>query len=201
MTVFVRGSSRGTLVLLGLGLLALALMLAAAGCAKKDDGSKVASVTGTASAQPGASPTPTLSEQDRSLKFAQCMRDHGVPMDDPKIDGNGGIQVQIGGNVKKEDVDAAQKACKDYSPGGGPGGGKVDPALQENMRKMAQCMRESGVPNFPDPSADGGIAIDGSIAEDPDFKAAQEKCMKLIPPPSGKAQIGSLTAPGSGGKG
>lgn len=161
----------------------LVLLMAVAGCARSDGGSKVASVSGTASPTASASGASSLSAKERALKFAQCMRDHGVPMEDPQFDGDK-IEVQIGGAgapVDKSKVDAAQEACKEWSPIGGPGGAKPDPQMLENMRKQAQCMRDNGVENFPDPSTDGGIRIDGSIGEDPDFDAAQEKCMKDMP--------------------
>jgi hypothetical protein len=65
------------------------------------------------------------------------------------------------------------------------------------------CMRAHGLPNFPDPTADGGIAIEASSGLDPNsaqFKAAHRACAKLAPnegkPPSAaeqaKAQEASL---------
>lgn len=151
----------------------LALLFALAGCGKDDTGSKVASVSGTASAAPTGS-ADALSEQERALKFAQCMREHGVDMPDP-VSEDGKISIQIRAKPGT-DVDAAQAACKQWAPNGGPGGGKVDPQMQEQMRKMAQCMRDNGVENFPDPQEGGGIRLDGSISGDPDFEAAQKKC-------------------------
>jgi hypothetical protein len=64
-------------------------------------------------------------EQDKALRFAQCMRDHGVDMPDPDFS-NGGVQIRIGGDGAQpapETVDAAQKACGGlFGPGrGGPG--------------------------------------------------------------------------------
>lgn len=48
----------------------------------------------------------------------------------------------------------------------------------------SQCMRTHGVPNFPDPSAQGGIHISSRSGIDPftpAFKAAQSACSKLLP--------------------
>lgn len=45
-------------------------------------------------------------------------------------------------------------------------------------------MRSHGVPNFPDPSAGGGIHISagsGINPVSPSFKAAQQDCQKLLP--------------------
>jgi hypothetical protein len=57
---------------------------------------------------------------------------------------------------------------------------------------FAECMRENGVEDFPDPRADAGgsMAIDKELAEDPDFQAAFETC--------GSAQRGQ-PAPGPDG--
>jgi hypothetical protein len=168
-------------------LAATAPLLAAlllAGCAKDTKGNGVASVGGPASASAAPSAGPSLSPQEQALKFAACMREHGVQMEDPEVDAEGHVNVKIGGpgmgEIDRDTMDAAQKACEQYAPFGEGNTGKPDPAMEENARKMAQCMRDNGVENFPDP--DGGrITIDGSIADDPDFQAAQEKCAKQMP--------------------
>jgi hypothetical protein len=171
---------------LALAAAVLPLVLFAAGCSGDKKTPKVASAGGTASAAATVDPELAgLSEKDKALKFAQCMRDNGVPMEDPTFTEGGGISIAIGGEgIDKAKVDAANEKCKKYAPVGPGGGGKVDPKMQENALKMAQCMRDNGVENFPDPK-DGGIQIDGSVGDDPDFKAADEKCGKLFGPPGG----------------
>jgi hypothetical protein len=60
---------------------------------------------------------------DQATRFAQCMRDHGVPMQDPKAEG-GGITFQgvaPGVDPKSPQFQQAQQACAKYLPGGGPG--------------------------------------------------------------------------------
>ncbi|MEV6969466.1 hypothetical protein AB0M47_30575 [Hamadaea sp. NPDC051192] len=164
----------------------IALLFALSGCGKSgntDNG--VASVGGTASASPSASKTRSAAEeQERALKFAQCMREHGVDMPDPEIK-DGKIQMRINAQPGT-DVDAAQKACKDYAPDGGPGG-KPDAEMQKKQLDYAKCMRENGVEKFPDPDPNqGGIRIDGSIADDPDFPKAQQACEKIMGEPAMK---------------
>ena len=77
----------------------------------------------------GGKPVPK-EDQVKFLRFAQCMRDHGIPMEDPKFEG-GGVRVGINGgkgNAPPDSkVQAAQKACQsnlpaDDAPGGGSGG-------------------------------------------------------------------------------
>jgi hypothetical protein len=53
-----------------------------------------------------------------------------------------------------------------------------------DMTKFAACMRSNGVPNFPDPNAQGGISITPSSGIDPSspqFQSAQSACQKLMP--------------------
>lgn len=50
--------------------------------------------------------------------------------------------------------------------------------------KFSACMRSHGVPNFPDPSASGGIHIQagsGLNPFSPSFRQAQASCAKLLP--------------------
>lgn len=80
---------------------------------------------------------------------------------------------------------ALPAACGSSSAGpagAGPGGG---PALA-----YAQCMRAHGVPNFPDPSARGGLVVPNDIdPQAPAFLSAQRVCDAL--PQAGPAQSGS----------
>ena len=70
---------------------------------------------------------PTPEELDKqfapALKFAKCMREHGIDMPDPQRDGDG-IKMTIGGpgsSIDPTRMDAAQKACaKDAPFGDGP---------------------------------------------------------------------------------
>ncbi len=64
----------------------------------------------------------------------------------------------------------------------GPTGHPPSPAeLQELLkerRESAECMRENGVEDFPDPDANGYILYYG---DDPDMQSASEKCDELQP--------------------
>ncbi|MEV4515104.1 hypothetical protein AB0K00_39860 [Dactylosporangium sp. NPDC049525] len=169
-----------------LGLL-LVLGPAVTGCAKPSGGDGVASAGGTptasASAGTGESRPDPVKDQENFLKYAQCMREHGVDMPDPQMDG-GGIAMMIPEGTDKAKVDAANGECKQFLPNGGQPM-KADPEMQEKMRQFAQCMRENGLPDFPDPSEDGGIRIDGNATGvDPQseaFKKAEAACKEFQP--------------------
>jgi hypothetical protein len=62
--------------------------------------------------------------QAAALRFAQCMRQHGVDFPDPKFE-DGGAKMTFGGpglNPKDPKFQSAQQACSKNLPQGGPGG-------------------------------------------------------------------------------
>lgn len=174
---------RGALVALPL-LLALALALA--GCGSGDDGGDVASAGGKKTPGASASAGSTLSADERALKYAQCMREHGVDMDDPEP-GQKGVRFTAGPGTDQSTVDKAMEACRKYSPQANQSPGQAKKQL-ENARKFAACMRKNGVEEFPDPSPDQpGVRVDKKIADDPDFESAQKACQDIL---SGGSQGG-----------
>jgi hypothetical protein len=135
-------------------LAALALVaLISAGC-----GSNATSETSTAGSAAGAAGTPgtsrtsgtgtrKLTARDKAVKFSQCIRAHGVsdfPDPDAKND------FQYGVSVSPAVWKRATTACKDLQP---PGtlSGKRTPKQQSASLRFAQCVRDHGVKDFPDP--------------------------------------------------
>jgi hypothetical protein len=88
----------------------------------------------------GKGPTLSAEDMDKMLAFARCMREHGIPMEDPSADG--GIRIEVrddatgsggdGPSVNEDELGAAHEACASHLPGklGKPGlnsgGGKPD---------------------------------------------------------------------------
>jgi hypothetical protein len=146
------------------------LLVTAAACSKSDDGKDVASVDG--SATPSA--TTSLSRLDQMLKYTQCIRAHGVPMADPRVDGDSVSRGRIEPGFDKNKFDAADEACKQYEP---PQEHSPDMALKEELaRQFARCMREHGVENFPDPNPNGRTRVSQSVGDDPQYPQARETC-------------------------
>jgi hypothetical protein len=79
------------------------------------------------------------------------------------------------------------------SIGAASSGPPTQAALDSDELAFAKCMRSSGVPNFPDPSAGRGfqLAVPAGGPSLPLLKAAQAKCNKLVPD-------GGLARPGAG---
>ena len=172
----------------GPAILALALGAALAGCGQKGETPSIASANGNATATPTAQNAgDNLTETERRAKFTECMRGQGVEMPDPENGEPGGFVFkfgdQAGGGPDPSKVEAAMQACKKYLPNGGDPP-KLSPEQLEQGRKHAQCMRENGVPEFPDPDSSGRIKIEGGNGMNPDnetFKAAEEKCREFRP--------------------
>jgi len=107
------------------------------------------------------------------IKYAQCMRQHGINMPDPQ--GNGRIAAIAGVDPKDpagaQKAQAANTACaKDL-----PNGGKPTAVDLQKQLKFAQCMRQHGV-NEPDPSPNGGGQGISLNLNDPATKTALRAC-------------------------
>jgi predicted small lipoprotein YifL len=122
-------------------LAALAMVaLIVAGC-----GSKAPSETGTASTGTGG--TKSATDQDKAVRFAECIRGHGVPHF-PDPDANG--EFVFGIDVSPAVWQKAVAACKALEPPGALSG-KRSPKQQSAALRFAACVRENGVKDFPDP--------------------------------------------------
>ncbi|MDP9863805.1 MULTISPECIES: hypothetical protein [Streptosporangium] len=162
-----------------LAALLLALTLPLTGCGSADDGGgKVASAGGAKKGDSGAAAATDLDRDEMGVKFAQCMRENGIDMEDP-VPGKG-IMLKVGKDVDKATMDKAMEACRQYNPQA-DGSAQADPEMEERGRKFAACMRENGVEKFADPPAgQRGIRIDREIGEDPDFPQAQKQCESIF---------------------
>ncbi len=121
------------------------------------------------------------------MKFAECMRDNGVSeFPDPNASGALTIDGIINGSSLDPNSPAWKRAvgaCKDLEP---PGfmGRKRSAQEQEVALKFAQCMRNNGVPDFPDPTPNGPLIDTSRIPSAagrgarsiPGFRAAADKC-------------------------
>jgi hypothetical protein len=137
--------SRKLRPLVALALVAL-ISLISAGC-----GSSAPSGTGTA----GSGGTKSATDQDKAVKFAECIRGHGVPhFPDPDPKGESAFGIDVSPAVWQKAVDA----CKALEPPGALSG-KRSPKQQSAALRFAGCVRENGVKDFPDP-ANGDPLID-----------------------------------------
>lgn len=130
------------------------------------------------SAQADTTPA-TEDYADAVLAWAQCMRENGVP-EFPDPDSQGRILINPPGSIDPDSVEfqKASEACLHLAPEGW-GETEVDPGDQEVMLEFARCMRENGLPDYPDPDPSAGnrIVLDPN---DPKAQAALESCRAIL---------------------
>ncbi|WP_293909373.1 hypothetical protein [Deinococcus sp.] len=124
----------------------------------------------------------TATNRDQAVKFAACIREHGVP-DFPDANAKGEFVYAI--SVSPSVWTRAVGACKALQP---PGtlSTRRGPEQQKAGLKFAQCIRDNGVKDFPDPvkgeplidttripstSTNGGMTI---------LSAAMQTCRALL---------------------
>ena len=107
------------------------------------------SATGTAgsSGTTSSAADQKLSARDKAVKFAECIRAHGVS-DFP--DPNEKNQFEYGVSVTPKVWTRATTACKDLQPPGTLSAKRTGKQQSASLR-FAQCIRENGVKDFPDP--------------------------------------------------
>ena len=126
-----------------LAVLAMVAVISAGCGSNAPSETDTASSTGTA----GSGADKKLTAQDKAVKFADCIRAHGVT-DFP--DPNAKNQFEYGVSVSVAVWTKATTACKDLQP---PGtlSAKRTPKQQSASLRFAQCVRDHGVKDFPDP--------------------------------------------------
>jgi len=115
-------------------------------------------LAGTGTGSSGGNTNAATREQ--AVKFAECMRANGVsefpdpgPSGDLTIDGiANGSSLDTNSAAFKQAI----SACKDLEPPGFTGG-KRSPEQQKAALKFAQCIRDNGVKDFPDPDPNGPL--------------------------------------------
>lgn len=151
------------------GLVAVTLVAACGG-----------SGSGSGAAQSTASTSRASAQQDL-LRFAQCVRSHGVP-DFPDPDSQGGFEPsQISGVEDSPQLKTASAACKDDLPAGVSA---PTPAVEASLLKFAQCMRSHGEPDFPDPGSTTTPPASAIDPTSPQFQRATKDCRSLLTPSS-----------------
>lgn len=132
-----------------------------------------------------ASSSPAENLTSELLKYAQCMRSHGVlDYPDPIAAGSvphGNPDVRNFAS-NSPTFQTAEQACRKYAVGQPSSSVAQTAELVAKLLKFVQCMRSHGVSNFPDPSSTGGLTIPNSIDQNsPLFKRANDACSNLLP--------------------
>jgi hypothetical protein len=124
---------------------------------------------GAASQAPGTttSHAASLQQQARTvwLQYAQCVRAHGAPsFPDPQVDSQGHADFGQSPQTKTE-ASQAQGACGSILsrlPASVTQNAPVTAAELHELTLLAHCMRQHGLPQWPDPQPDGAFRLSGT---------------------------------------
>jgi len=132
----------------------VAVIAAACGGTPSSSGTSAAAAadtgsnTTTAARTSTASHTSTVTPREKAVKFSECMRSNGVnDFPDPNASGQ---FPSYGVSVSKAVWTEAVAACKALQPPGSLNA-HLTPTQFSAALTFAQCVREHGVPDFPDP--------------------------------------------------
>ena len=119
----------------------------------------IAAVCSSASSSAGA-PTPAQMQQgpQDAVRFAQCMRSHGVPnFPDPTSPRQ--FKLYVASSEGSPAFQSAETACRPVLPGGGPPSQTAAQRQAQTVAGLAfaRCLRSHGFANFPDPTSSGQI--------------------------------------------
>lgn len=137
------------------------------------------------------------------LDYTRCARQNGYPdLSDPIIDASGRAEYE--GTSKQQRLKMKQDShllltcghVLDRLPGSAQRQGEAPPAPAEMQQlvRFAECMRDNGLPDWPDPRADGTFNPPGNRLErEPGYKArmfrAAEACRRHNPDPKGNLPL------------
>ncbi len=169
----------------------IAIMLIAAACSGGDD----ANDDGVLSLQDddgGAVTTTTRIDADEAvLEVTECMRDRGIEVPDIGVTADGQLDLRPEDfeniDVNSEDFQEAFTTCIAIFQVSGGFDISLDPELeaifQDQLQEFSQCMRDNGIPDFPDPQAGTGTPFPlEAFADfaDSTFQSALETCRETV---------------------
>jgi hypothetical protein len=144
-------------------LAALAMLaLIVAGCSNGStkSGSTASNKSGSTAGNQNAT------HRDKAVRFAECMRENGVSgFPDPDASGAFTVDEVVNGSGIDPESAAWQQAigaCQDLQPPGFTGHERT-PEQQEAALAFAQCVRDHGVKDFPDPGPDDPLVDTNQI--------------------------------------
>jgi hypothetical protein len=156
-----------------------AVSLLATGCGSNSPRS---STSGGAPSQ-----TQIQTENQEVIRFADCMRSHGVPsLPDPTSDPHAFKEALDPATEQSPAFGSAVTACHHLLPGSGSHSQPTpaSPAQTAALLAFARCLRGHGFPRFPDPSSTGDIthemlATAGINLQQPAVVQAADTCTSV----------------------
>jgi hypothetical protein len=125
------------------------------------------------------------SAEEAGLEFTECLRAHGVEVEDPKP---GQKNIEVGGKGDPVTKKALAACNGKLGTAGQETSAEEAEEFREGALAIARCMRENGI-DMGDPEFLGPgkfhLDIEGIDTSSPAFEAAREACNGLLPESSG----------------
>ena len=127
--------------------------------------------------------TAASSVYGEGVDYSDCMRSHGVPgFPDPSPGGGFALRTSRI-NQQSPAFQSAKRDCAALQPGGSEPPPPISAAAQAGMVAKARCIREHGVPGFPDPTfgpggEGAGVDFQGDFGS-PAFRQAVKACLNV----------------------
>jgi hypothetical protein len=179
---------RRRLALVAPAVIGIALATAGCGGAARSGVARIGTTTTgtTTTAVPvGAAASGEQSSNGDPLKYARCMRSHGVlNFPDPGSPDSAIGAFKSSGVFSSPTFGAASRACAKYNGGHlptAPTTQVVNPREMQKLLGVSRCMRSHGVPDFPDPNPITGDMTppSGVSRNSPTVLAALRACYSL----------------------
>lgn len=156
-------------------LLACGAMLAAAGALAGCGAGSGGSAAGPQATAQGAAAPDASTEA-----IVRCYRAHGDPgFPDPVYDpGDGRWHFAVSPGTAPA---STRQACQHLFPASSASPPVPQPQFQQLVR-LAECIRQHGVPRWPDPDPDGAFGLPRSLqTKTPAFERAAKACQRYMP--------------------
>lgn len=174
-------------------VVSLAVVLGVSACGSSGPstgtGQSTRTFSGSTAPQPTDGSTEATAVRESDLRFAKCMRGHGVS-DFPDPNDRGVFPVSEIQSLKQTlsgspEAKAAYAACKGELPS--PSSLVSSPQAKADAVQFAECMRAHGVTSFPDPGSQTNPSAGAPNLNSPQSRRAARDCQSLVAPLAGKA--------------
>lgn len=173
-------------------VLVVLMLVALTGCSEEDSAPTIPDsgdvLTTSTSVPETTTTTERLDFEAATLEFTECMRGEGIDFPDVRFDAEGrpmlgDVMEQI--DTSSEEFSVALASCADILTDAGALDLTTDPELQavlvDQLAEFSECMRSSGVTDFPDPdpafTGTGSPYALGLVPfDDPEFEQAAAAC-------------------------